>query len=122
MKTIKNSLIYFGVCLIIFTSFKVPEILFEMENKKMETAIYPKENLENTMDVEAEKIYLVKAIHDIENEYNTVAISNNSLAELPQISKVDIMKELLKLKEYNIIQNLDFEEDKILTKIIERYY
>lgn len=55
------------VSVIICISFLMPNILFAIEDLKMESKVYKKEALDNKIDVQAENIYLVRAIHDIED-------------------------------------------------------
>lgn len=85
MRKIKNFIIYIIVSVIILASFKIPELLLELENNNIEIAVYEKEKKKNAIDIEAEKIYLVKAIHDIEDESGLVEISSTQLVEMYSI-------------------------------------
>jgi len=126
MNKIKNIITYIIVCIIIFASFKMPEILFELKDYDIGVAVYDKAKEKGKIDVEANEIYLVKAIHDIESEYSTVAISNNSkVIEVMSNSEgfENIDKELLKLKEYNILSNLEVKKDEEYNiAVINKFY
>lgn len=129
MREIKNIVIYIVVCIIILISFKLPEILCERVNDNIEIAVYEKEKIKSTIDVEAEKIYLVKAIHDIESEKSKVAISSSDILEKFTLVEVntkttnDIYKELLKLKEYNILNNFETNENfNYKVGLVDKFY
>ena len=104
---IKNFIIYILVLIMIVFSFKAPELILDIDIEKIEGKVYKKDNIENPIDVEAEKIYLVKAIHDIEKESYTVAISSSNNTkwriEENKIDKDKISNELYKLKENNVL-------------------
>ena len=127
----KNIFIYVFVFGVIIASFKLPEILFNIENKSIESKVYKRESTNGTIDVEAEKIYLVRAIHDMDAENTIVAISSSEiLSSYTLTEKTDslpknidnIYKELLKLKEYNII-NFPIESDlECMWGMVDRYY
>lgn len=133
MKKIKNILIYLITCFIIIASFKMPEILMKMENDNIENKVYEQSKIKNSIDVEAENIYLVKAIHSIEDEKNRVAImtsdKNSKYVEVEEATETNIIikssleKEIAKLKEYDILENLEIKkEEKLLTKITNVAY
>lgn len=123
-RKIKNVIIYIAVCIVVLASFKVPEILLNYQNNNIELAVYKKEGKNNLIDVDAEKIYLVKAIHEIEDDDSIVAINSNIENKiLVEPSNEHIQNELLKLKEYNIIQDLKLNEDtKISIGIANKMY
>lgn len=113
---IKNVIIYIIIFIIIIASFKVPEILLAAEVSNIENQMFYKEEIENSIDIESEKIYLVKAIHDMENGMNRVEIapSNKKYSITEQFvenqngNSVDkrfegIGEELLKLIEVNVL-------------------
>lgn len=111
---IKNTIIYVIVLIVVFLSFKVPEWVLKNEEDNMEMSYYWKQK-ESKIDVEAEKIYLVKAIHDIQEELSRVEIATDaskhgriiefSGAEMEELKvSRNFEKELLKLQEYNIIK------------------
>lgn len=116
MRKIKNIIIYSLVCVIISLSLKMPEILFEIENQRVELGIYEKEKAKSVIDVEAEKIYLVRAIHGVESEMNSVSISPNKDVVVEAVGDEGemtekIYKELIKLKEYHILENFEVDEN-----------
>lgn len=63
----KKVLMFLLVSVIIYLSCLMPNILFAIEDLKMESKVYIQEEKNNKIDVQAENIYLVKAIHDIED-------------------------------------------------------
>ena len=112
---IKNIIIYIIIFIIIIASFKVPEILLLAEISDIENKMFYKEGTKNSIDIEAGKIYLVKAIHDIEGN-NIVEIATNDkkysitgqVVESPNGNIVDqkfegIAEELRKLVELNVL-------------------
>ena len=111
---IKNYIIYIVVLVIVLLSFKVPKLILKNEEDNMEMSYYWEQGRSN-IDVEAEKIYLVKAIHDIQEGISKVEISSDgskhgeiiefNTSEIKQIPIAkNLDKELLKLKEYNLIK------------------
>lgn len=120
MNKLKGLIIYVLAFFVIFASFKIPEILFNIKTSNIEMAIYEKEKFKNAIDVEAEKIYLVKAIHDIESEESIIQISSSEVTgkyifvegqgeTAEGLNKA--YKELLKLQEYSIVKGVE-ENDK----------
>ena len=131
MSKIKNIIIYISVTIIVFVSFKIPEIILEQENNDIEIEVYEKEKNKSKIDVEAEKIYLVKAIHDMENDDSTVSISPSGIEEYfttvesinENIERTDLEKELKKLKEYNILKKFETTTDSdISISVINKFY
>lgn len=128
----KNIIIYFLFFLIILLSFKFPETFLKIEEKNIGDSLYKKDKDQNMIDIEAEKIYLVKAIHDISNEYSSVAISTKESEiedtimienENSEILMKSMYKELLKLQEYDILKKLDFGNQRNCKReVIEKYY
>ena len=130
MYKIRNIVIYVLVCGIILLSFKMPEILLEMEKNNISIAVYEKEKMLSNIDVEAEKIYLVKAIHEIE-EGRTVVISNNKQMLLWEEMLFDkntglttnIKEEILKLEESEILKEINLKKDtKCIIGIVNKSY
>lgn len=111
---LNNFVIYIIVVIIVLLSFKLPELILKYEEDNMEMSYYW-EQRKSKIDVETEKIYLVKAIHDIQEELSKVEIVtnaskhgqiiefNNEEMKHLEIAK-NCEKELLKLQEYNIIK------------------
>lgn len=129
---ISNIIIYIIVVIIILASFIIPSLLLEMQELDIEMAVYNNDNTENNkkLSVEAEDIYLVKAIHDIESEKIGVTIQSAESSEKilttndvnsDKIS--EIKKEIEKLEEYNIINNVkSSSKSKLLIGIINKVY
>jgi len=120
----RNKLIILVVFLIIFISFLAPKILLEIEDFRMEKQIFTQTKNKNKIDVEAEKIYLVKAIHDMsgssmEIQSRTVVISDSekalieeSRSEQEKEKLIDKIKnELLKLEESKVLKNMSVNFD-----------
>lgn len=131
-KKISNLIIYIIVFVIIFASFIIPNLLCEMQEDNIQMAVYEKENQESNINVEAEKIYLVQAIHNIEKEDMRVMIASSDIKEkivesnvkdVNEIKDKDIEKQILKLKEYNIIKNFEvINNSKATIRIIDKIY
>ena len=130
MYKIRNIIIYVLVCGIILLSFKMPEILLEMEKNNISIAVYEKEKMLSNIDVEAEKIYLVKAIHEIE-EGRTVVISNNKQMLLWEEMLFDkntgittnIKEEISKLEESEILKEINLKKDtKCIIGVVNKSY
>ena len=121
---IKNLIIYFSVVIIVFFSLKTPDFLMKNLSKNIEKNFYKIEEAKTQIDVEAEKIYLVKAIHNIRSDSPTVTISSSDGEKITQKSKdvvyeisdyeseksfPNIEKELKNLMDYNILSNLKLD-------------
>lgn len=73
-KYIKKSIIFILSIMVIVFSFVMPKLLFGVEDFAREEEIYAREKVKSKIDVEAEKIYLVKAIHELyDNEMVTLS-------------------------------------------------
>lgn len=113
-KMIGNIGIYLLVCGVILVSFKLPEELFKMQESEVEMVVYRKEEAKNNLAIEVEDIYLVKAIHDRERKNVIVEVGSSDSREKVMIAESfsqegenDIEKEMLKLKEYDIINQFE---------------
>lgn len=73
----KKVFIYLIVIIIVYLSFCMPNIIFSLEDLKMENTSYKKKPTDSKIDVQAESIYLVKAIHDIQDGSSNLKISNH---------------------------------------------
>lgn len=125
MKILKSISIYAFVFIIIFSSFKIPKIILQIENKNIEKAVYEKIQEKNTIDVEAEKIYLVKVIHNID-EYSAFVINPNITTGYIFVRDIEnlnepIYRELMKLKEINILKDIN-EEGSCKMSFIDKLY
>ncbi len=144
---ITNFVIYIIVFIIIFASFIIPNKLFEMQDQSFEMAVYTENKPKgSSISVEAEDIYLVKALHDIESEKIGVIISsseiltavknesigashavkNESITTSNQEDSNKITKiksELKKLNQCNIIKNNNgLDEPEMKISIINKEY
>ncbi len=128
---IKSSIIYIIVVIIVIVSLKVPEILLQVEDRIIEMQVYEKQKYKDSIDVEAEKVYLVNAIHAIESEDSVVELINNKETQWV-ITAVDeegngVMKrwknELLKLVEFNVLNNVESsKKGKYEVRLINKIY
>lgn len=133
---IKNMIIYFLFCIAILILFRTPEYLLKIEENNIENEVYEKKKIDQKIDIQTEKIYLVKAIHDMESDDFKVQISSSQkswiLVESPSAEenekKVDSIpnvskKQLQKLKEFNILRNFNIDKDsKYNVKLISKTY
>ena len=119
------------ILLIIFLSFVIPNILFELEDINMTRVSYIKERNNNRIDIQAENIDLVRVIHDISNKKFNVEIedSQNMKKSLVENIKAEegkntiiskIQNEIIKLKDYNILNDRTIEAKKAM--IIQKRY
>ena len=114
----KNIIVYIVAFIIVFVSLGLPEILLKIEDKNIEIEVYDKNKNANKIDVEAEKIYLVKAIHEME-EGKTIEISspqNQYFIVEKQFDATDgfmknINEQIIKLQEYEIIKDIVINEN-----------
>lgn len=123
----KNKILILLSFMIILFSFFLPRLLFEIEDFNRESQVFSVAKAKSKIDVQAEKIYLVKAIHAINESYRNVQISRKetvyygdktSVKEAPtmvmtsaQMQDEDVIKhlknELLKLENGNILKSLN---------------
>ena len=61
----KKIIIFFLTLGVIVFSFLMPKLLFQIEDLAKEKEIFSREKIKSKIDVEAEKIYLVKIIHEL---------------------------------------------------------
>lgn len=127
----KNKIIILSVFLILLASFFAPQVLFEMEDLRTEKQIFTQSKTKRSIDVQAEKIYLVNAIHEMCQETLGIQyqISRERIAvaeaKTPDFNQENenainpIKSELLKLQNCKVLQNMDFsmENTKILAEI-----
>ena len=127
MIKLKNIFCYIIVCIIILLSFKIPNILLENKTYNISLEIYKTEKTKRDIDVEAKNIYLVNAIHEIEESQNIVEITSNKkylfLAEKEESGYFEnIENELEKLKDYNILTNFNGIQNYKIKLINKGYY
>ena len=113
---IKNVIIYFLTIIIILLSLKMPDILMKNLSNNLEKKLYKIVENKNQIDVKAEKIYLVKAIHSIKSDNSLVTISSSDGKKIKFESyKInsqtpDIDKEIELLQEYKILNDFNFND------------
>lgn len=133
MRRIENIVLYLVVGLIVIASFKIPEILVEIENNHIQKKVYEQEKSTSSIDVEAQKIYLVKAIHSTEEGNYMLTLSSNQsrkgksfrveVANEDTTTKHEIENEILKLKEWHILENYENNPvDEIQIGIVNKVY
>ncbi len=130
-----NVAIVIFVLIIILTSFIVPDLIFSMQYNNVEIQISEARKRKNNVSVEAEKIYLVKAMHMIDKSYNDYVDIGNKYKYISSkllIKEVDpeniisldkIEYQLQKLEEYNIIKGVNYDNYSniaILDKLYEK--
>ena len=72
----KNIIIFIVVIVTVAISIALPNALFKLEDFTMEKLCYKIDNVQSKIDVQAEDIYLVKAIHG--QDYNMEIVSKSS--------------------------------------------
>ncbi len=128
----KNRGIILIVFVMILVSFFVPNLLFWLEDFRIEKQICAIAKPKSKIDVQAEKIYLVRAIHDIEGFYRNLVIhkkengvyyangNNISVApsEIISTTKIrdeatfaELKNEMDKLEKGNVLKNLTLGEE-----------
>lgn len=112
----KNKIISLGVILLIFTSFLAPKILLEMEDVQAEKQIFTQSKTKTKIDVQAEKIYLVQAIHDMSESSMEIQSQTKIISD---IESTFVEETYTKQEEKNLISQvknelLKLEESKIL--------
>lgn len=106
---IKNFIAILCVLLVVIFSFCIPKIFFKIEDIYMRNDVVTRKKNNNKIDVETQKIYLVKAIHEIKDgmmlkiSYDKYNINFETLCS-------NINKELQNLKEHEIIANTNIED------------
>lgn len=132
-KRIKNLFIFLFSIIVIFILFRAPEEIFKILDERETNKIYKIEKTESKIDVEAEKIYLVRAIHDMNKGSNAVSITQSKEPEWKILNKVEdkeqpekfigLFKEILKLQECHILGKVAIlDSDRIAMNIINTYY
>lgn len=121
----KKIIIYILFFLIIFASFKVPEILFKIRNDLAETEVHKIKEEKSKIDIETQKIYLVKAIHDMEQEKMSYSIMSDDAQSRYGITesivdnegaKNELCKEIINLQNCEIIANLNIDSAALIKR------
>lgn len=118
----KKFLLLLSAVIIIALSFITPKILFEMEDLSREKEVFARVKKESKIDVQAEKIYLVRFIHDIydlksgkvyyENNKTSSVVANVPLIQHIEDPDIDesIKEEVSKLMNIEIIKEVNLNE------------
>ena len=116
---VRNFAIYICVFAIVLASFKLPELLLNLKDNNIEIAVFNKEKT-SSINVEADSIYLVRAIHDIESSKSIEISSPNVqyvIVEKDAMPDKGIVKnineQIQKLHEYNILKNVNITKYKV---------
>lgn len=106
----KNILICLISAVIIILTFITPNILFKIEDMQSYRRVYSKTKIESKIDVQAQKIHLVKTIHSIEDGYLNLKVNNMyGVSKLIESEEMDALLtkcflEIQSLKDNNVIQ------------------
>ena len=127
---IKNVIVYIIVCIIIFVSFKIPDIILNKLEDDIEITKFEKQESKVELDIEAESIYLVETIHNIEDQSNNVEITSNKNTKIlvepaykNETNGVNVINELTTLEQYKILNDLQINKNqKCNIGIIDKYY
>ena len=131
---IKNIIVFVCVFLVLILSFKIPNILFEIEDINLTKQVCRIPKKSNTkIDIEAKNIYLIRAIHNMNENYSVDIVSsskNNGRSTLVEVSssyiEEAIENEILKMQDYKIFGDLledNFSEDfKYVYSVSEKRY
>lgn len=107
----KGNILTILVILFVCISFLVPGILLSLQEKQLEEQVFTRAKKESKLDVEAEKIYLVKAIHDIEEGSNLITVENwhkvytTAKNTKEEFRLTEIGKQIEKLENLQILQD-----------------
>lgn len=127
----KNIIIFIVVIVTVAISIALPNALFKLEDFTMEKLCYKIDNVQSKIDVQAEDIYLVKAIHG--QDYNMEIVSKSSEYELASVIKTSdiessdpkiltLKNELIKLKQYNVVDNTLKDNEYIKIAMFDKNY
>lgn len=75
IKQIRKIFIVLIAFIIILISFLIPQLLMKIEDINMENKIFTKAKTKNKIDIQAEKIYLVQALHQLYNGSMNMKVS-----------------------------------------------
>ena len=132
----RNMCIYFLFAIVILLSFTLPTIFLKLEQNEFVSISSNKTLKQNKIDVETEKIYLVKAIHQI-GDNKTIEISTSSGKKylVKNISEKydeevekqtnlsnEMLEQVRKLSEYDILENVEVDsQNKGIGILIKMY-
>lgn len=130
---IKKFLLIVSAILIIIFSIVMPNLLLQIEDLSKEKEIFTKQKEERKIDVQAEKIYLVRFIHDIYELKDTKIYYDNKkevsvLATTPVTEHVEreepsdeIKSEISKIVTNDIIKEMNTDDFLNYTEIINTF-
>lgn len=117
---VKRYLLFLICIIIIAFSFVMPKLLLQIEDLSREKEIFAKQKEERKIDVQAEKIYLVRFIHDIyemQNEKVYYGDKNTVAVSMPYTEHIDveepgeeIKSEILKFVTNEIIKEVNLDD------------
>ena len=98
----------------VFASFLVPNFVLSMQEKQLEEQVFTRDKKISKLDVEAEKIYLVKAIHEIEENSNSIFTQQKQVGYTTKGKKeefrlTEIGKQMEKLQDTSILQEIGID-------------
>lgn len=116
----KKFILFFSSIIIITFSFLMPKVLLQLEDLSREKEVFAIPKKESKIDVQAEKIYLVRAIHDIfelkdKNLYDSkskkIAVSVTMIEHSENRTITDEVKnEIQKIVQNDIIKELNYDD------------
>lgn len=120
-KYVKTNLLFLLALIVIAFSFIMPKMLLQVEDLSREQEIFTRQEKKSKINVQAEKIYLVRFIHDVYELRNTkvayyddkksVAVSMPITEKGRNTSLPEAFKnEISKLVTSGIINDIDFDE------------
>ncbi len=119
----KKIILYLLILVFVIAVLILPDFLLNTENFAI---TFPNKKSTNSIDIEYEDIYLVKAIHDIENSA-AVELSEpvNQYVIVGAPSSNDIIQnlktEIPKLKEFNILKEMELNQELKLGLMYKEY-
>lgn len=132
---IKNVTMCLQMVVIIICSFSIPYILVQKEDARMEKEIYRMDKIDSKIDVQAENIYLVKVIHEMDEGYFNVLIGESIkkkqvLETSKNKGKVEnnitkqVIEEIVEMQDKKILKdiNINNNDSQYTFGIIEKTY
>lgn len=125
---VKKLVLFLSSIIIIAFSFIMPKLFLQIEDLSRENEIFTRTKKEDKkIDVQAEKIYLVRFIHDIYEFKNTKVYDNGKKAvvvSMPITEKIkienpreELKSEILKFVTNDIIKEINIEEFDSYTEV-----
>lgn len=131
-KNIKTILLFLSSLLIIVFSFIMPKLFIKIEDLSKEKEVFAISKKERKIDVQAEKIYLVRFIHDIYDLKDEKIYDNNKnvyvSSSAPVTTKIEntspgeqIKNEISKMISNEIIKKIDFNNTEDYYEVIKTF-